>query len=179
MPDYDLSEENRVKVTLYGKIIDENYSKILFEKTNLDIEEVMLLDRVQKAYLITKEQSDYLRKDGLIEGRYPNIYVSSDIAKITGKKDEYFDNKGLDNQYYKDYILSYIKKFGIASRKEINKLIYPKLPSNMNKQHKNNRVRYIISLLRKEGKIVNVGSDSRPSWVIKKYKNLQRFAERS
>ena len=168
MPDYDLSEENRVKVTLYGKIIDENYSKILFEKTNLDIEEVMLLDRVQKAYLITKEQSDYLRKDGLIEGRYPNIYVSSDIAKITGKKDEYFDNKGLDNQYYKDYILSYIKKFGIASRKEINKLIYPKLPSNMNKQHKNNRVRYIISLLRKEGKIVNVGSDSRPSWVIKK-----------
>lgn len=58
MPDYDLSEENRVKVTLYGKIGDEKYSKILFEKTNLDIEKVMLLDRVQKRYLITKEQSE-------------------------------------------------------------------------------------------------------------------------
>lgn len=54
MPDYDLSEENRVKVTLYGKILDENYSKILFEKTNLDITKVMLLDRVQKKYMITK-----------------------------------------------------------------------------------------------------------------------------
>ena len=27
MPDYDLSEDNRVKVILYGKIIDEKYSK--------------------------------------------------------------------------------------------------------------------------------------------------------
>ncbi len=168
MPDYDLSEENRVKVTLYGKIIDENYSKILFEKTNLDIEEVMLLDRVQKAYPITKEQSDYLRRDGLIEGRYPNIYISSDIAKITNKKEEYFDNKGLDNQYYKDYILSYIEKFGIASRDDINKLIYPKLPSSMSKQRKNNRVRYIISLLRKEGKIINKGSKTNSSWTVNK-----------
>jgi ATP-dependent DNA helicase RecG len=48
MPDYDLSDANRVKVTLYGKIINENYSKLLFEKTNLDIAKVMLLDRVQK-----------------------------------------------------------------------------------------------------------------------------------
>lgn len=69
MPDYDLTEYNSVKVTLYGKIIDENYTKILFEKTDLDIEKVVLLDRVKKGYNITKEQSDYLKKDNLIEGR--------------------------------------------------------------------------------------------------------------
>ena len=165
MPDYDLSEKNRVKVTLYGKIIDENYSKILFEKTNLDIEKVMLLDRVQKSYSITKEQSDYLRKDKLIEGRYPNIYVSSDIAKITDRKEEYFDNKGLDIQYYKDYILSYIEKFDGATREDINKLIYPKLPSNMSDKRKNNRVRYIISLLRKDGKIFNKGTKTNSIWI--------------
>lgn len=75
-----MNDDNRVKVTLYGKIIDENYSKILFEKTNLGIDKVMLLDRVQISYPITKEQSDYLKKDNLVEGRYPNIYISSDIA---------------------------------------------------------------------------------------------------
>ena len=166
MPDYDLSEYNRVKVTLYGKIIDEKYSKILFEKTNLDIDEVMLLDRVQKGYEITKEQSDYLRKDNLIEGRYPNIYISSDIAKITNKEKEYIDNKGLDNAYYKDYILTYIEKFGSATREEINNLIYPKLPVNMSEKNKNNRVRYILSLLRKENKIKNNGSDAKPCWII-------------
>ena len=168
MPDYDLSENNRVKVILYGKIIDEKYSKILFEKTNLDIDEVMLLDRVQKGFEITKEQSDYLRKDNLIEGRYPNIYISSDIAKITNKEKDYIDNKGLDNTYYKDYILTYIEKFGRATREDINKLIYPKLPINMSEKNKNNRVRYIISQLRQENKIENEGSLTKSSWVIKK-----------
>lgn len=168
MPDYDLSENNRVKVILYGKIIDEKYSKILFEKTNLDIDEVMLLDRVQKGFEITKEQSDYLRKDNLIEGRYPNIYISSDIAKITNKEKDYIDNKGLDNTYYKDYILTYIEKFGRATREDINNLIYPKLPINMSEKNKNNRVRYIISQLRQENKIENEGSLTKSSWVIKK-----------
>lgn len=168
MPDYDLSKDNRVKVTLYGKIIDEKYSKILFEKTNLDIDEVMLLDRVQKGFEITKEQSDYLRKDSLIEGRYPNIYISSDIAKITNRKKDYIDNKGLDNAYYKDYILTYIKKFGKATREEINNLIYPKLPTNMSEKNKNNRVRYIISQLKTENKIENQGSLTKSSWIIKK-----------
>ena len=69
LPDYDLSEDSRVKVTLYGKIIDENYSKILFEKTDLDISEVMLLDRVQKKYPITKEQSDFLKKDNFSDSQ--------------------------------------------------------------------------------------------------------------
>ncbi len=170
MPDYDLSEDSRVKVTLYGKIIDEKYSKILFEKTNLDIDEVMLLDRVQKGFEITKKQSDYLRKDNLIEGRYPNIYISSDIAKITNKEKDYIDNKGLDNTYYKDYILTYIEKFGKATREEINNLIYPKLPKNMSEKNKNNRVRYILSTLRKENKIQNNGTDSKPCWIIKTIK---------
>ena len=168
MPDYDLSVDNRVRVTLYGKIIDEKYSKILFEKTNLDIEKVMLLDRVQKGYEITKEQSDYLRKDNLIEGRYPNIYISSDIAKITNKKDEYIDNKGLDNSYYKDYIITYIEKFEKANRDDINKLIYPKLPVNMTEKNKNNRVRYLLTMLKKENRIENIGSDSKPIWILKK-----------
>ena len=168
MPDYDLSEDNRVKVTLYGKIIDEKYSKILFEKTNLDIDEVMLLDRVQKGYEITKEQSDHLKKDNLIEGRYPNIYISSDIAKITNKEKDYIDKKGLDNAYYKDYILTYIEKFGKATREEINNLIYPKLPTNMSEKNKNNRVRYIISQLKQENKIENEGSLTKSSWIIKK-----------
>lgn len=167
LPDYDLSEGTRVKVTLYGKIIDENYSKILFEKTNLDIDKVILLDRVQKSFSITKEQSDYLKKDDLIEGRYPNIYISSDIAKITNKKVDYIENTGLDNAYYMDYIITYIKKFGSASRQGINDLIKPKLPSNLSSAQLDNKVRYLLGKLREEGKIVNIGTDKTPKWIIK------------
>lgn len=106
------------------------------EKTNLDIDKVMLLDRVQKKYTITKEQSDYLKKGNLIEGRFPKIYISSSIAKITDEKEEYMDNKGLENAYYKDYIVSFIEKFGSATRQDINNFIYPKLPSNLSEEEK-------------------------------------------
>lgn len=167
LPDYDLSEENRVKVVLYGKIIDENYSKILFEKTNLDIEKVMLLDRVQKSYSITKEQSDYLKKENLIEGRYPNIYISSDIAKITDEKEMYIYNAGLENEFYKKLIIKYLSEYNQASRKEIINLLRDKLPSSLNEKNKISRTRYLLELLKKEGKIYNDTTNGQSCWKLK------------
>lgn len=167
MPDYDLSEHNSVKVTLYGKIIDENYTRILFEKTDLSIEKVILLDRVQKGYNITKEQNDYLKKDKLIEGRFPRVYISSNIAQIVDDKASYIDNKGLDNAYYKDYIINYLKEFKQATRQEINQFIYPKLPSTFSEDDKSKRVKYLLTTLRKQQVIENIGSDTKPIWILK------------
>lgn len=167
MPDYDLSEKGRVKVILYGKIIDEKYSKILFEKTNLDIDKVMLLDRVQKGFEITKNQSDYLRKDNLIEGRYPNIYISSDIAKITGSKEEYVYNSGLENEFYMEIILKYLNEYGSASRKEIIALLNDKLPKSLGNKNKISRVRYLLDILKKDGKIYNDSKPGGSCWKIK------------
>lgn len=168
LPDYDLTEKNRVKVTLYGKIIDENYSKLLFEKANLNIDQVILLDKVQKKYPVTKAQSDYLRKDKLIEGRYPNIYISSDIAKVTGEKESYIYNSGLENDYYKSLIMKYITKYGKASRKELENLLKDKLPATLNEDNKVNRVRYLLETLRKEKKIYNDKSENMSCWKIVK-----------
>ena len=167
LPDYDLNEESRVKVTLYGKIIDEKYSRVLFEKTNLDIEKVMLLDKVQKEYPITKEQSDYLRKDNLIEGRYPNCYISSTIAEITDEKEKYIYNTGLDNDYYKQIIIKYISEYGEANRKDILKLLKNKLPSSLSEKNMINRVRYLLDSLKRENKIYNDKDSGQSSWKIK------------
>ena len=167
MPDYDLSEDNRVKVILYGKIIDEKYSKILFEKTNLDIDKVMLLDRVQKSYPITKEQSDYLKKDNLVEGRYPNIYISSNIAKITNDKENYIYNTGLENEFYKNLIIKYISEYEQASRKEIINLLKDKLPPSLNEKTKISRIRYLLQLLKKEDKIYNDNKSGHSCWKLK------------
>ena len=167
MPDYDLSEDNRVKVILYGKIIDEKYSKILFEKTNLDIDKVMLLDRVQKSYPNTKEQSEYLKKDNLVEERYPNIYISSNIAKITNDKENYIYNTGLENEFYKNLIIKYISEYEQASRKEIINLLKDKLPSSLNEKTKISRIRYLLQLLKKEDKIYNDNKSGHSCWKLK------------
>ena len=167
MPDYDLSNDNRVIVTLYGKIIDEKYSKILFEKTNLDIDKVMLLDKVQKGYEITKKQSDYLRKENLIEGRNPNIYISSDIAKITGEKKDYMYNSGLENEFYMKMIIKYLENYCSASRKEIFALLNDKLPKSLDNKNKISRVRYLLDTLKKNGKIYNDAKSGGSCWKIK------------
>lgn len=53
LPDYDLSEPERVKVELQGRILDERYTRLLMAHTDLDLSTIMLLDKVQKRRTIT------------------------------------------------------------------------------------------------------------------------------
>lgn len=169
MPDYDLSEENRVKVTIYGKILDEQYSKLLLENTDLTLTEVMLLDRVQKNIVITKEQSDLLRKNKLTEGRYPNIYVSKSISEIVDDKISYINNSGFDDKYYKDLVLKYIDDFGSITKADLDKLLMSKLPNSLDDVQKKRKIKYLVNehLQKKENIIKNIGTTRYPIWTRK------------
>lgn len=46
MPDYDLSEPGKVKVRIIGKIMDERYTRMLMQRTDLGLLEVIALDKV-------------------------------------------------------------------------------------------------------------------------------------
>ncbi|MFR3252032.1 MAG: hypothetical protein ACLTQL_13750 [Eisenbergiella sp.] len=48
LPTYDLNTINRVKVTVYGKILDKNYTQLLRSDADLNMATVFLLDQVQK-----------------------------------------------------------------------------------------------------------------------------------
>ena len=170
MPDYDLTEENRVKVTIYGKILDEQYSKLLLENTNLSLVEVMLLDRVQKNITISKEESEILRKSKLIEGRYPHLYVSKEISEITNDKAQYIKNRGLSNDMYKEKILQFIKTYGKATKREIEELLIEQMPDVLSLDEKKRRVKYLLveCLAKKENKIESTGTGRNSYWVLKK-----------
>lgn len=47
-PDYDLSDPLAVKMTVYGSVVDPAYSQLLIQKTDLPLDEIPALDRVQK-----------------------------------------------------------------------------------------------------------------------------------
>nr|WP_302286614.1 hypothetical protein [Catenibacterium mitsuokai] len=94
MLDYELSEERRVKVTLYGKVIDANYSRLLSNNPSISFDEIVLLDRIQKKLPISKEEYRILKKIELVEGRYPNINISAAGASAIDKKAEYTNAKG-------------------------------------------------------------------------------------
>lgn len=46
LPTYDLSAPNRVKVSLYGKTLDKNYTQLLHANADLDLSTGFLLDNV-------------------------------------------------------------------------------------------------------------------------------------
>ncbi len=48
LPDYDLTNTDVVQMTIHGKIVDAAFSRMLMQKTDLSLEEVLALDRVQK-----------------------------------------------------------------------------------------------------------------------------------
>ncbi|MDE2464385.1 MAG: putative DNA binding domain-containing protein, partial [Alphaproteobacteria bacterium] len=83
MPDYDLTVAGAVKMTIYGGVVDLAYSRLLIQKTDLPLADVLALDRVQKNLLIPDDAAARLRKAGLIEGRKPKYYVSASVAKAT------------------------------------------------------------------------------------------------
>jgi ATP-dependent DNA helicase RecG len=47
LPDYNF-DDNKVKVTITGKVLDENFARILIKNSNLGLDEIILLDKVQK-----------------------------------------------------------------------------------------------------------------------------------
>ena len=170
LPDYDLSESNRVKVTIYGKIIDENYTKLLYRDDAVDMETVFLLDKVQKGIQISKEQAQTLKKNKLIEGRYPNIYVSFKIAEITDEKAKYVKNKGLDDSYYKQLIIEFLKKSKGATKKEIAELLINKLPDVLTEKQKSAKIKNLLYAMKyKDLTLDTYGENARNvKWVLHK-----------
>lgn len=167
MPDYDLSEPNKVKVTIYGKILDYNYTRMLISHTDLDLSVVIALDKVQKKQRITQEEAKKLRALKLVEGRYPNLYVSAKIAEITGDKTTYIKNKAFDKEHYKQLIISFLRQYKVASRKDIDDLLLDKLSDALNEKQKRKYIGNLLQEMSKKDKtIVNQGSSRYPKWVL-------------
>ena len=146
LPDYDFSKRQQVKVCIYGRILDENYSQILFKNPDFDLETVFLIDCVQKGIKIDKDAVKYLRKLKIIEGKIPNIFLSATISETIGEKDRYVKNKAFDDQYYKDLIVKYLAQYGSARRKDIQALLWDKLPSIMADKQKEDRLETYLLL---------------------------------
>jgi ATP-dependent DNA helicase RecG len=157
LPDYNF-EDTKVKVTITGKILDENFARILIQNSKLTLNEIILLDKVQKRKEINEIEFKYLKKTNYIEGRRPNIYLSYNIIETTNDENlqaEYLANRSFDDSHFKDMIIECLKKWGKTKRDKIDNLIIPKLSTALSDEKKKNKVTNYLSALRIEGKIVN------------------------
>lgn len=166
LPEYDFSNRT-VTVNITGKVADVNYAKKLAQMPELSLYEILLLDKVSKKKLLSDGEVNLLRTKGLIEGRKPNIHISSKVADVTNEKENYIKQRGFKDSHYKKMILEFISKYGSASKQEIDHLIIDILPSVLNKNQKENKVRNIVYAMSKRDKTIeNVGTTRFPKWIL-------------
>ena len=178
LPTFDLTKPDEVAVRIPGKILDENYTRMLIRSPDLELETVMLLDRVQKHMPIAKEDHRVLKAAKLVEGRYPNLFIAAHVAASVGKKAQYIRNRGFDDAHYGRMVLAYLHKYGSAARKEIDDLLLDKLSEVLSPSQRKVKINMLLSrtLSRNQGLIRNDGNRARPSWVLTE-KGIKQQAE--
>ncbi|MCC7020156.1 MAG: putative DNA binding domain-containing protein [Ardenticatenales bacterium] len=165
LPDYDLTQVGHVAVSIPGRIVDERYTRLLMERTDLLLGQVMLLDRVQKGQRIGRDDHHSLKSAGLVEGRYPNLMVAGSIARAAGDAGRHIRERGFDKQYYLDLILALLREHGPVGREDVDQLLLPKLPDRLTEEQKLRRVSNLLQELRRSGRIDNRGTRGQPQWV--------------
>lgn len=135
-------------------------------QTDLDLKTVILLDRVQKSLPLEESELAFLKKQGLIEGRKPNVHITASIAQAARDKGSYIKMRGFKDEHYKKMILEYLDKYGNANKQDIDNLILDILPNVLNKGQRENKVRNLIySMSKRDKTITNRGNNRNPIWV--------------
>ena len=173
MPDYDFQTINQVSVTVHGKSLNNNYMHLLYDNPDLDLETVFLLDRVQKNLELTDKEITMLRRKKLVEGRKNNLYLSSKTADTVEENTQYIKNKAFDDQYYKDMIVSYLKEFSSATKKDFKILLIKKLPDILNESQKDKKISNLLRSLKKSG-IITTDTNNRTLWMLVDEDKLSR-----
>jgi ATP-dependent DNA helicase RecG len=166
LPDYDLETKGEVRVVVPGRILDERYTRLLMQQSDLTLRQVMLLDRVQKARGLTREEHKELKAASLVEGRYPNVIVSEVVARATGEAARHIRERGFDKQYYLDLIIELVRVHGPIGRRDVDELLASKLPDRLSPEQKARKVHNLLQELRRGGRIRNEGSRHAPKWVL-------------
>lgn len=147
MPDYEIDNEKKeVAVRIYGNSINERYTKLLKENSNLTLHDCISLDAIQKGHRIDEEIAQDLLKRGLIEGEAPNYTISLGVAKASKQLPVYTKVKGLEKAKMKQMVIQLLENAGKdgARRETIYEYIKDVLPSNKNTEQ---QLRFLGRLL--------------------------------
>lgn len=167
MPDYRIDQAKKeVTVKIYGKLINEKYYRLLKANPNLALEDCIALDFVQKHETIDKDMAARLRKQHLVEGRYPKLYLSEYVAKTADSKElktEYIKNRSFNDSHFKDMIVSYLRSFGGATRSELNSLLQSKLSDVLTDEQKMRKIGNLLSAMKRTG-IIQLSEKKK--WIL-------------
>lgn len=165
MPDYEI-DNDRVKVTIIGKVLDMKYANQLAMNNALTLVEIELLNRVQLGRQLTNEEVSFLRKRGLVEGRKGALVVSKILAQKSGMEVDYSKHKGLSDEKCEALLLTALKDHGQLPRSGVVELLWDVLPSVMDEKKKRNKIDNLLKKLKRKGKIDNNSHGNVSCWYL-------------
>ena len=107
-----------------------------------------------------------LKKKGLVEGRYPNVFVSFKVADIVGQKAAYVRNKGLDDDICKQLIIKALQSMGEASKRDLMEVLEKALPEVLSDEQKSKKVSNLLQAMKKDGIVVTTGTNRYAKWYL-------------
>ena len=164
LPDYSRSAAGDVVLEVLGRPIDERYSQLLLECSDLDIDTVILLDRIQKKLPMTDEAVARLRRDGLIEGRKSQTQVAASVAAATKTETSHILERGMTDSQIKELIKSHLKTFPGSVR--IDRLVKPLLSSALSSPQKKDKVTNVLSAMKREKVALSFGRGPGAKWFV-------------
>ena len=168
MPDYDLSDPNEVKVVISNKVLDERYTRMLMARADLDLWDVIALDKVQKGKPLADDEFKSVKAKKLVEGRRPNLFVSAEVAAATDTVEDYLNKRGIDKAYCKKMVVELLDKKTEAKREDIDKLLLGKISDALNEDQKKNLVMNLLQEMKREETIRPSGTGRWTKWRLHK-----------
>ena len=155
LPSYDISDENHTEVTIHGELLNDNYSRQLKKHPELSLDDVILLDKVQKKQPISETEIQQLRDLKLVAGTAFELQVTGNYAKIS-------------YQDYKLMILDLISQNGSATKEDIVNMILPALSPDIPIEKRLKKIANIVTKLSTQEKLIKNSSntDKYPVWVL-------------
>jgi ATP-dependent DNA helicase RecG len=75
LPTYNISNEKHTEVTIYGELINETYSRVLFRYPELSLDDVIALDKVQKKLPLNEPETKRLRELKLVKRKGTSLEI--------------------------------------------------------------------------------------------------------
>ena len=163
LPGYSLEVPEEVTVVLPGKVLDVQYTRLLMARTDLSLEQVLLLDKVQKGREIGYNEYRNLKRRGLVLGRYPDVVVTNSVG-LPARRRGRGPGPGRDTQYYLETLLELVRVRQPVTPAEAEEALLPELPDWLTPEQKHRKVRNLMQQLRRDGEVENRGSRRNPLW---------------
>ncbi len=137
---------------------------MLADRTDLNLMDVIALDKVQKGKPLTDDEFRSLKSQKLVEGRRPNLFVSAEIAAATDDKEAYIRNRAFDKDHYKRMIVAYLEKFSEGTRSQIDRLLKDKVSDALDQQQQKQFITNLLQEMKREGTIYPDGTTRWAKW---------------